>query len=64
MSRPAPVRPAVIRSTFALPVLIAAASALGLVAALAGDGWHDAVAWIGLAVPLAAAAWAMHARPR
>ena len=58
------MRHPLVRSTFALPALIAAASAIGLVVALAGDGWHDAVAWIGLAVPLAATAWAMRARPR
>jgi len=51
-----------IRSSWALPLLIAAASIVGLVAALTGDGWRDALSWAGLAVPVAATAWAMRVR--
>ena len=51
-----------LRTVFAAPVLLALASAIGLVSALAGDGVEDVVAWIGLALPLAAVAWAMCAR--
>jgi hypothetical protein len=47
---------------FTLPVAIAAISAIGLVLALTGDGWRDAVSWTGLAIPLIAAGWAMRAR--
>lgn len=48
-----------IRSTWALPIVIALASVVGLVGALTGDGWRDALAWIGLGVPVAATLWAM-----
>lgn len=47
---------------FALPLLIAVLSLVGLVAALTGDGWRDAASWAALAVPVAAVAWAMRAR--
>ncbi|MCH8542146.1 MAG: hypothetical protein LAT61_01125 [Alcanivorax sp.] len=44
---------------FAVPMVIAAASLVGLVAALLGEGWMNVVGWVGLAVPvgLAALAW-------
>lgn len=48
-----------IRSTFALPILIAAISLIGLVAALTGDGMRDAASWLALGVPVATVAWAM-----
>ena len=48
-----------IRSTFAVPTLIALATVFGLVAALTGGGWRDAAAWIALAIPVAAVGWAM-----
>jgi hypothetical protein len=47
------------RSTFAVPTLIALATVFGLVLALTGGGWRDAAAWIALAIPVAAVAWAM-----
>lgn len=40
-------------STFALPALIGLLCALGLFAALLGDGWWDALAWLGLGIPTA-----------
>lgn len=46
------------RSTWTLPVLIGLASLVGLVSALAGDGWPDALSWAALGVPVAATAWA------
>lgn len=52
------------RSTFAIPALIAAATLVGLVVALTGDGWRDAVAWLALAIPVAAVGWAMRAQQR
>ncbi|WP_404713009.1 hypothetical protein [Sphingomonas sp. MMS24-J13] len=52
-----------IRSTFLLPTLIALASLIGLVSALTGDGWRDAIAWVALAIPIAAVVWARIARP-
>ncbi|SFR96844.1 hypothetical protein SAMN05192580_2083 [Sphingomonas jatrophae] len=47
---------------FAVPLAITALSAVALVAALTGDGWRDALAWVGLAAPVAAVAWAMAVR--
>lgn len=47
---------------FALPLAIAALSVIGLVSALTGDGWRDALSWAGLAPPVLAVAWAMKAR--
>ena len=36
---------------FAWPVLIALLGALGLFAALLGDGWWDGLSWLGLGLP-------------
>lgn len=36
---------------FAWPALIAALGALGLFAALLGDGWWDGLSWVGLGLP-------------
>ena len=47
-----------VRSTFGLPVLIALASLVGLVAALTGDGVGDVIAWLTLSLPLIAIGWA------
>lgn len=33
---------------FAIPIIIALATLGGLIAALVGEGWLDAVAWLGL----------------
>ncbi len=44
---------------FAVPLLIALLTTIGLVAALTGDGWRDGLAWAGLAAPVMAVAWAM-----
>jgi hypothetical protein len=51
-----------IRAVFALPLLIAVLSALGLLSALTGDGWRDMMSWLGLAAPVLAVVWAMRAR--
>jgi cyanate permease len=50
------------RSTFAMPALLGAATVIGLVAALTGDGWRDALGWIGLAAPVAAIGWGWRRR--
>ena len=47
---------------FAAPALIAAASLAGLVVALTGDGWRDAMAWAGLGLAVLATAWALKTR--
>ncbi|MCW2382797.1 MULTISPECIES: hypothetical protein [unclassified Sphingobium] len=43
---------------FAMPLALALLSIVGLVSALTGDGWADALSWIALAAPLAATLWA------
>ncbi len=52
----------ILRSTFAAPAIIGAASLIGLVAALMGDGWMDALSWLGLGAPVVAVAWAVARR--
>jgi hypothetical protein len=51
-------------STFAVPGALAAASGAGLILALLGDGWFDALGWIALAAPLLAIAFAVFRRSR
>lgn len=51
-----------IRSTFAIPAAIAAATLAGLIVALTGDGWADTIAAAVLAIPLLATLWAVTAR--
>lgn len=50
------------RRIFLVPALIAAVSLIGLLSALTGDGWRDAVSWAALAVPVGVTGWAMQAR--
>ena len=38
--------------TFAAPIMIGALSIVGLLAALIGDGWWDAVSWLSLILPI------------
>lgn len=47
---------------FAIPFLIALVSGIGLVSAMTGDGWRDALSWAGLMVPVVAVGWAVRAR--
>lgn len=37
---------------FAAPLVIAIVSMAGLISALVGDGWWDAVSWVGLGLPV------------
>lgn len=53
-----------LKRIFAVPLLIAAVSLVGLVAALMGNGVFDVLSWLALAVPLAATVWAMKVRRR
>ncbi|CAN5205964.1 hypothetical protein BH09PSE6_BH09PSE6_34290 [soil metagenome] len=39
------------------PVAIALVTLVGLVAALLGDGWLDALSWLGLGIPVIVAVW-------
>lgn len=51
-----------LRAIFAVPLLLALASLVGLVVALTGDGWRDAISWALLAIPVLAVGWAMRVR--
>ena len=42
---------------FRWPIAIGVVTIVGLIAALVGDGWHDVVSWLALAVPVVVAAW-------
>lgn len=55
-------RPRSLWAVFAAPIAITIVSAIGLIAALTGDGWRDALSWLALSVPVAAVAWAMKTR--
>lgn len=50
------------KSTFRLPTLLALLGFAGLFAALLGDGWWDALAWVGLALPACLSLWALPRR--
>ena len=41
-----------LRQVFAAPLLLAILTGIGLLSALTGDGWRDALSWLTLAVPL------------
>ncbi|WP_199699415.1 MULTISPECIES: hypothetical protein [Alcanivorax] len=47
---------------FALPLLIAITSTVGLLSALLGDGVYDWVSWLGLGVPVIATGYAYSKR--
>jgi uncharacterized membrane protein len=51
-----------LRTIFAIPLLLALVSIVGLVVALTGDGVRDAASWAALAIPVFAVGWAMRAR--
>ena len=59
-TKPRSVRPA--RRPLAIPFAIAAVSAVGLLAALLGDGLLNLVSWLALALPLAIIVWAWMAK--
>ncbi|MDA8485832.1 hypothetical protein NNO07_22410 [Pseudomonas resinovorans] len=52
------------QSTFVLPTIIGLLCTLGLFSALLGDGWWDALSWLGLGVPAALGTWPLLRRPR
>lgn len=45
------------QSTFAIPGVIALLGSAGLFAALLGDDWWDALAWLGLGLPALLGLW-------
>ena len=44
-------------SVFRIPVMLAAVTVVGLVAALLGDDWLDVLSWVGLGIPVLACLW-------
>ncbi|WP_315762639.1 hypothetical protein [Sphingomonas sp. Y38-1Y] len=44
--------------TFAMPSAIGLLGCIGLVSALTGDGWRDALSWAALGTPTAVLGWA------
>lgn len=53
-----------IRSTFAMPALLAVLSLAGLLVALTGEGWRDTLSWAALSTPVLAVLWAVRHRAR
>ena len=49
---------------FAIPVVVAILSLIGLIGALLGDGVWDGVGWLGLGACVAVMGWALIARRR
>jgi hypothetical protein len=49
---------------FAVPTVLGALSAIGLIAALLGDNVWDVVSWLSLGVPCLAIAWYWFCRGR
>lgn len=45
------------RQMWQTPLIIALITLAGLIAALVGDGWHDALSWSALTVPVGLIAW-------
>lgn len=58
------MKPQSLTAIFALPLVLAAVTIVGLVSALLGDGVFDIVSWVALAVPLLPVAWAFRSRTR
>jgi hypothetical protein len=52
------------RRVFAVPVLLAVVSLIGLLSALLGDGPWDAVSWIALGAMVVVAGWCWRSRDR
>lgn len=51
------------RQMWLAPTLIAVITLVGLIAALVGDGWHDAVSWGALGVPVSLITWKWGGNP-
>lgn len=50
------------RAIWPMPLLLAGLTLFGLLLALTGDGWRDALAALCVAAPLAAIGWAVRRR--
>ncbi len=44
---------------FAAPLALGLLGLVGLLSALTGDGWRDALSWAALGAPVAVLAWAL-----
>ena len=53
----AAVRKPKTHSVFRIPLMLAAVTVVGLVAALLGDDWLDVLSWVGLGIPVLACLW-------
>ena len=42
---------------FAVPTVLGVLSAVGLIAALLGDGWWDGLSWLALGIPCLVMVW-------
>lgn len=51
------MRQLTLRQIFAVPLVLAIMTGVGLITALVGDGAWDAVSWVGLGVPAAVSLW-------
>ena len=51
-----------LRGVFAIPLVVAILSLIGLIGALLGDGVWDGIGWIGLGACVAVTVWALIAR--
>jgi xanthosine utilization system XapX-like protein len=51
-----------LKAIFAVPLIVAVLSLIGLVGALLGDGVWDWVGWLGLGACVAVLSWALIAR--
>lgn len=50
------------RQVFAVPTMLAAITAVGLLSALLEDGAWDVLSWLAMAIPLATVAWCLRRR--
>ena len=49
--------PQITRQIWTVPIALGIVSAIGLVSALLGEGMWDALSWVTLTAPIAAALW-------
>ena len=56
------LRPRGTTRVFAIPIVLALLSAIGLIAALLGDGLWDGLSWLTLGIPVAVIAFASSRR--
>lgn len=57
-------RPRGATRVFAIPIVLALLSAIGLIAALLGDGFWDGLSWLTLGIPVAVIGFAWSRGPK